>query len=153
MSTSNPGRPAIDDVIDDRVEVILFTIQLVGNPEQIFRLHQLKLVTNRRNHALVALAGLFDKDLIAMFHAFFYHPAPAKAMVSQLAIPLVLVESNFAFFNHLLRKLSFPPRFSAGEFIGFTVAFGVIPGVEKLAYVSALGFLLGLPPVEALGCD
>ena len=90
---------------------------------------------------------------IAMLHAFFDHAAPAQAMIGQLAIPLVVVVSHFAFFNRLLRQFGFGPGFGAREFVRLAFAVGIVPGVEKLARVAPLRLSFRRPAVEAFRRD
>ena len=42
---------AIDDVIDYRIQIKLFAVKFIGNARQLFRLHQLKLMTDGRDDA------------------------------------------------------------------------------------------------------
>src|SRR6266545_6644602 len=100
-------------------------------------------MANGRDHSFVALARLFDENLIAMLDAFFDYAAPANTMISQLAIPLVIVVSDFALLDRLLRKLRLRPGLSAGEFIRFALAIGIIPGIEKLTGIAPLWVPIG----------
>ena len=60
-------------------------------------------------------------------------------MISQFAIPLVIIEGNFAGLEVLFGNFAFTPGFAAVEIVKFTFGIGV-PSVEKLARISALGF-------------
>ena len=128
MPAADLCRAAIDHVINHRIQIKLLAIQLVGDPRQIFRLHQLKLVADGRNHAFVALASFLDKSPIAMLHALFNHPAPAQTVIGQLPVPLVIVVSHLAFFNRLLRQIGFGPGLRARQFIRLAFLFGIVPG-------------------------
>src|SRR5207245_180899 len=128
-----PVGAAIDHIINHGVEIKLFAIQLVEHARQILGFQQLKLMTNRRDHAFVSLARLLDECLVAALHAFLNHAAPADAVVSKLAIPLVVVESNLALFQNLLGSLGFEPAFSAVDFVRFAFSVWIVPGAEKIA--------------------
>src|SRR2546426_9514577 len=96
-------------------------------------------MTNRRNDAPISLAGIVDKRAIATLHFLFNDAAPGDPMVSQLAIPLVIIECNFAGLEILFGNFSLAPGLAAVQFVKFTFGIGV-PRIEKLAGIAALGF-------------
>src|ERR1043165_7167415 len=100
---------------------------------------------DRRDDALVSLFRLIDKVTIAMLHLFLDDATPAQPVIGQFAIPLVVVVSNFAFREDLLRSFSFGPAFGASEFVRFAFRRRIIPGVEQLARITTLRCLLSLP--------
>src|SRR4030095_4296829 len=57
-------------------------------------------------------------------------------MIGQLSIPFVIVVGHLALSQYLLRRFRLHPGFGAIDMIGFSVAFGIVPGVEKLASVT-----------------
>ena len=59
----------------------------IRHTRQVLGLHQLKLVTYRRNDALVPFLCLIDEVAIAMLHFLLDHATPAETMIGQLAIP------------------------------------------------------------------
>src|ERR1051325_6469184 len=92
---------------------------------------------NRRDDALVTVASFIDERAIATLHFLFNHAAPADAMVSQLAIPLVVIERDLAGFQILLRRVGFAPRLAAVQFIELALCVGV-PRIEQFTGVAAL---------------
>ena len=91
----------------------------------------------------MAFARFIDKVAAAMLHFLFHHATPADAMIGQLAVPLVVVERDFAFFQILLRtspslQASLPSSSSNSP-----SAFGV-PGIEQFARVAPLRLSIGL---------
>ena len=112
-----PVSTTIDHVVDYGVQIKLFAINFIRHARQVLGLHQLKLMPYRRNHTLVPLFRLIDKAAVAVLHLLLDNATPAKAMIGQLAIPLIVVVRNFSFREDLLRRLSFRPCFRAGELI------------------------------------
>src|SRR5947209_17868779 len=51
---------SVNDVINQRVQIVVVAVQLVRNALQTFGLHQLKLVAYRRDDAAIARALEFD---------------------------------------------------------------------------------------------
>ncbi len=74
-------RAPIDHVIDYGVQIELLAIQFTEYARQVFRLHQLELMTDRRDHPLVLFAHLFDKVAIALFDFLFYDATPAQPVI------------------------------------------------------------------------
>ena len=83
------------------------------------------------------IARVIDKGPVAALHALFDHAAPGDAMIHQLAVPFVVVESNFAGFQVLFGNFTFTPGLAALKFVEFTFSVGV-PRIEKLARVAPL---------------
>src|ERR1041384_5544253 len=74
---------------------------------------------------------------VAALHFLFNHATPPDAMIRQLAIPFVVIECDFAFFQTLLRSFAFAPGFAAVELVEFAFSF-CIPRIEQFARVTAL---------------
>src|SRR5262245_52254118 len=108
---------AVDEVVDDGIKIIVFTVNFIRNLRQILGLHQLKLMPNRRNDAFVSLPRVVNERAIAALHFLFNHAAPADAMIRQLAVPFIVIERDLAFFQALLWRFAFTPGFAAIEFI------------------------------------
>src|ERR1051326_2741744 len=89
-------RTAIDYKINDSVEIKLLAIDLIRNAREILRLHQLKLMPDRRDDTLVPFLREIHEVAIAMLHLLLDNPTPANPMIGQLSIPLVVVVRNLA---------------------------------------------------------
>src|ERR1044072_229708 len=98
--------PAINHIVNNSVEIKLFAVDFIGNTYEILGLHQLKLMAYRRDDALVSFLCVFDEIAIAMLYFLLDDSTPAKSMIRQLAIPLVVVECNLTFGEHLLGRLA-----------------------------------------------
>src|SRR6476620_4718572 len=106
-------------------------------------------MTNRRHDTSVALAGIIDEIAAAALHLLFDHATPTDAMIDQLAVPLVVIESNLALFESLFGRLAITKGFAAVQLVEFAFAFGV-PGIEQFARVASLGLAIGLAFVDGL---
>ena len=72
---------AVDDEIDEGVEIVIFAVDLAVDTGQIFRFHQLELMPDRRDHAAITRAGKLDKVAVAQLYLFLDHAAPADAVI------------------------------------------------------------------------
>src|SRR6185312_13614577 len=101
MTAASPGGATVNHIVNHRAQVELFAIELVEDSRQIFRFHQLKLMTNRRDDALVTFASLFDEVAVAVFDLLFDDSTPTQTMIGELAVPLIVIECDFASFQFL----------------------------------------------------
>src|SRR5687767_6787150 len=76
MPAPCPGCPPVDYVVNDGAQIKFFTVQFVVNTRQVFRLHHLKLMTNRRDHAFVAFARFVHKSAVTMLYLLLNDAAP-----------------------------------------------------------------------------
>ena len=102
-------RATIDEEVHHCVKIVIIAVEFVRNARQVFRLHQLKLMTNRRDDAFVTLARVVDEIAAAALHFLFDYATPADSMIYQFAVPLVIIESDLALFESLLRRFAFAP--------------------------------------------
>ena len=65
MTAADSRGASVHHVIDYGFQIEFFPVQLIGYAQQVFGLHQLKLITNRRNHAAVTFARLLDEFFVA----------------------------------------------------------------------------------------
>src|SRR6185369_10759184 len=124
---------AVNHVVDDSVEIKLLAVDFICNAYEVLGLHQLKLMSYRRDYALVSFLRVFDEVAIAMLHFLLDDATPAESMICQFAIPLVVVERDFTFREHLLRRVALGPRFGAHQIVRLTFHRRIVPGIEQLA--------------------
>src|ERR1051325_10400635 len=128
-----PVGPSVDDVIYDGVEVVIVAVNLARDAHQAFRLHHLKLVANGRDYSAIALARLLDEGRSALLHTLFDDATPARPVIRQLSIPLVIVEGHLARFQALLGHFLLHPHLNAVQIVRVALPLCVGPRVEKLA--------------------
>jgi hypothetical protein len=86
----------INHIINDGVQIVIVAVWFVGDALQVFRLHQLKLITDRRDNSSVAIARVFDKIGVPAPHMLFNHATPINASVRQISVPFVVIISHVA---------------------------------------------------------
>ena len=133
--------PAIDDKIDQRVQIVIFAVEFAIDPCQIFRFHQLKLMPDRRNNAAITCAGEFDKGAVAELDLLFDHAAPADAVIVQLAVPFVVGKGDVVRLKSLLGHLALRPRLRALQFVRLALIVEAVPCVEQVRNVLGLFWL------------
>ena len=69
MTSADPGRAAIYNMVDYGIQIELFTIEFIEDAGQVFWFHELKLVANRRDNSLVSFTRLFHKITITQYRA------------------------------------------------------------------------------------
>src|SRR6185436_3638890 len=106
----------------------------------------------RRDDTLVSLFCMFDEIAIAMLHFLLDDATPAKSMIRELAIPLVVVESDFTLDQHLLGRLALGPGFGAHQIVRFAFHRRIVPGIEQLARIATFRHAFSLSLLHSLAC-
>ena len=126
---------AVDDEIDECVEVVIFAVDLAVDAGQIFGLHQLKLMPDRRDHAAITRTRELDKIAVALLHFLLNYAAPTDAIIVQFAVPFVIRKRNIVRLKRLLRHIALRPSLRALQIVGLAFVVEAVPGVEKVADV------------------
>src|SRR3990172_7294102 len=139
------------NIIDYGIQIVVLSIQLVCDSSKVFWFHQLKLMTNRGNHAFVAFTRLLNKGTLSTPHLLFDYATPAQPVISKLAVPLIVVVGNFSRFQSLFRGLSLTPCFCSSKLVRFPLGVGCIPGIEEFASITSLWCFLTATPETFTG--
>src|SRR5262245_57184655 len=120
-------------MVDDRLQVEIFSVQLTFDLAQRFRLEHLELVADRRDHARIPGPNLFDEIAVAAAVFALDHAAPFRAVIPEFAIPFVVKEDYIALLQFLFAR------------------FGVHQLVEQIGVGRQSLFELLRPLVEQIG--
>src|SRR5215471_4808365 len=85
------GRPFVQGVVYDCLQVVVFSVNLAANLAQVFGPQELKLVSNRRDDSGIAAANHLDEAAGPARAGPLYDAAPACAVISEVAVPLVVI--------------------------------------------------------------
>src|SRR6185503_17880527 len=92
----------VERVIDHRLQIVIFSVNLTANSPEVLRAHQLKLISYRRDHPSVPAANHLNESARAASAGALDDTTPARAVISQLAIPFIVVERPIALFQVVL---------------------------------------------------